>query len=136
VGYVFTIAVAMSKLAAWCEWPKPGQMLPAKNVVQLAHADQAGGFVPCVTYMKLSIKQGKQTMIDNQTVELIVALAQEVEVTDPIDWGMLAIDEEEAYRMMAISILETFPDESITIQSVLTKLTVENFVLNLKLAQR
>lgn len=75
-------------------------------------------------------------MTDNQTVELIVALAQEVEVADPIDWGMLAIDEEEAYRMMAISILETFPDESVTIQSVLTKLTVENFVLNLKLMQR
>lgn len=69
-------------------------------------------------------------------VELIVALAQEVEVTDPIDWGMLAIGEEEAYRMMAISILETFPDESVTIQAVLTKLTVENFVLNLKLSQR
>jgi hypothetical protein len=75
-------------------------------------------------------------MSNSDIVDLIVALAQEVEVADPIDWGMLAIDEEEAYRMMAISILETFPDESITIQSVLTKLTVENFVLNLKLMQR
>ena len=75
-------------------------------------------------------------MSNSDIVDLIVALAQEVEVTDPIDWGMLAIDEEEAYRMMAISILETFPDESITIQAVITKLTVENFVLNLKLAQR
>ncbi len=75
-------------------------------------------------------------MSNSDVVDLIVALAQEVEVADPIDWGMLAIDEEEAYRMMAISILETFPDESITIQSVLTKLTVENFVLNLKLMQR
>ena len=69
-------------------------------------------------------------------VELIVALAQEVEVTDPIDWGMLAIEEKEAYRMMAISIIESFPDEKIEIQSVLTKLTVENFVLNLKLLQK
>jgi hypothetical protein len=75
-------------------------------------------------------------MSNSDIIDAIVALAQEVEVTDPIDWGMLAIDEEEAYRMMAISILETFPDESITIQAVLTKLTVENFVLNLKLAQR
>ena len=75
-------------------------------------------------------------MSNSDIIDLIVALAQEVEVTDPIDWGMLAIDEEEAYRMMAISILETFPDESITIQAVITKLTVENFVLNLKLAQR
>lgn len=75
-------------------------------------------------------------MSNSDVIDAIVALAQEVEVTDPIDWGMLAIDEEEAYRMMAISILETFPDESITIQAVITKLTVENFVLNLKLAQR
>lgn len=75
-------------------------------------------------------------MSNSDVIDAIVALAQEVEVTDPIDWGMLAIDEEEAYRMMAISILETFPDESITIQAVLTKLTVENFVLNLKLAQQ
>ena len=75
-------------------------------------------------------------MSNSDVIDVIVALAQEVEVTDPIDWGMLAIDEEEAYRMMAISILETFPDESITIQAVITKLTVENFVLNLKLAQR
>jgi hypothetical protein len=75
-------------------------------------------------------------MSNSDIIDAIVALAQEVEVTDPIDWGMLAINEEEAYRMMAISILETFPDESITIQAVLTKLTVENFVLNLKLAQR
>ena len=75
-------------------------------------------------------------MSNSDIIDAIVALAQEVEVTDPIDWGMLAINEEEAYRMMAISILETFPDESITIQAVLTKLTVENFVLNLKLAQQ
>lgn len=75
-------------------------------------------------------------MSNSDIIDAIVALAQEVEVTDPIDWGMLAIDEEEAYRMMAISILETFPDESVTIQAVITKLTVENFVLNLKLAQR
>jgi hypothetical protein len=75
-------------------------------------------------------------MDTDQKINLLVELAQEVEVTDPIDWGMLAIDEEEAYRMMAISVLETFPDEKIEIQAVITKLTVENFVLNLKLMQR
>jgi hypothetical protein len=88
--------------------------------------------------MKQNVKNAlrKEIMSNSDIIDAIVALAQEVEVTDPIDWGMLAIDEEEAYRMMAISILETFPDESITIQAVITKLTVENFVLNLKLAQR
>ena len=75
-------------------------------------------------------------MDTDQKIELLVELAQEVEVTDPIDWGMLAISEDEAYRMMATSVLETFPDEKIEIQAVITKLTVENFVLNLKLMQR
>ena len=72
----------------------------------------------------------------NQKINLLVELAQEVEVTDPIDWGMLSVSEEEAYRMMAMGVLETFPDEKIEIQAVITKLTVENFVLNLKLMQR
>lgn len=75
-------------------------------------------------------------MDTDQKIELLVELAQEVEVTDPIDWGMLAISEDEAYRMMATSVLETFPNEKIEIQAVITKLTVENFVLNLKLMQR
>lgn len=75
-------------------------------------------------------------MDTDQKIELLVELAQEVEVTDPIDWGMLSISEDEAYRMMATSVLETFPDEKIEIQAVITKLTVENFVLNLKLMQR
>jgi hypothetical protein len=69
-------------------------------------------------------------------VQILVELAQEVEITDPIDWGMLAISEQEAYNMMATSVLEMFPDERIEIQAVIVKLTVENFVLNLKLMQR
>lgn len=75
-------------------------------------------------------------MNNKDKIQLLVDLAQEVEVTDPIDWGMLAISEEEAYTMMATSVLETFPDEKIEIQAVIVKLTVENFVLNLKLMQR
>ena len=75
-------------------------------------------------------------MDTDQKIELLVELAQEVEVTDPIDWGMLAVSETEAYRMMAMGVLETFPGEKIEIQAVITKLTVENFVLNLKLMQR
>jgi len=75
-------------------------------------------------------------MVTPDLLKLIVALAQEVEITDPIDWGMLAISEEEAYTIMATSVLETFPDERIEIQAVIVKLTVENFVLNLKLMQR
>jgi hypothetical protein len=75
-------------------------------------------------------------MVLNEKLKLLVHLAQEVEITDPIDWGMLAISEQEAYNMMATSVLEMFPDERIEIQAVIVKLTVENFVLNLKLMQR
>jgi hypothetical protein len=74
--------------------------------------------------------------MNNSKVEVVAALAQEVEVTDPIDWAMLAIDEQEAYRLMASNIIEQFPDEKLEILAVITKLTVENFVLNLKLLQK
>lgn len=65
-------------------------------------------------------------------VELLVDLAMAVESADPIDWGMLAIDERTAYRMMATTVLER-NDDRITDKAVITKLLVENFVLNLKL---
>jgi hypothetical protein len=74
--------------------------------------------------------------MNSSNVQLVAALAQEVEVTDPIDWGMLAINESDAYLTMAASIIEQFPDQPVEIQAVITKLTVENFVLNLKLLQR
>lgn len=74
--------------------------------------------------------------MNNSKVEVVAALAQEVEIADPIDWGMLAIDEQEAYRLMASNIVEQFPNEKLEILAVITKLTVENFVLNLKLLQK
>ena len=42
------------------------------------------------------------------TVEDVVRTAQDVESTDPIDWGMLAVDEEGAYRMIAASMVEHY----------------------------
>lgn len=65
-------------------------------------------------------------------VDLLVELAKEVELTDPIDWGMLNVDEDEAYRLIALSIVE-LEDNVLTLKASLTKLMVENFVLNLKL---
>ena len=38
----------------------------------------------------------------------IAQLAQEIEHTDPIDWGMLSIDEENAYMLMAGNILDMY----------------------------
>lgn len=77
-------------------------------------------------------------LIDKITPAELAELAQEQEITDPIDWGMLAIDEEDAYLMMALSTLEIMQKQNDEQQAIvaavsLTKLMVENFVLNLKL---
>ena len=69
----------------------------------------------------------------------LVELAKEVESEDPIDWGMLNINENEAIKLVALSVLEMFPpraeddDRHVIMMVTLTKLIVENFVLNLKL---
>jgi hypothetical protein len=70
----------------------------------------------------------------------ISALAREVENTDPIDWGNLSVSEEEAYLLMASSVvemLEKMPDDEklIVCAASLTKMLVENFTLNLRLSK-
>lgn len=75
-------------------------------------------------------------------VDRIAALAKEVEAEDPIDWGMLAISEDDAYRLMASNIVETMaakygqPEFKDVMLATIVKLVVENFVLNLKLKER
>lgn len=75
-------------------------------------------------------------------VDQLVALAMEMEITDPIDWGYLNIKEEDAYRLIALSIVEHYQsltsddDRLQMLLSSLIKLTVENFVLNIKLLQQ
>ena len=67
-------------------------------------------------------------------VMLIAALAQEVEITDPIDWDTLNLDREQAYRMMAAHVADFFDDnDALTNKAILAKLLVENFTLNLRL---
>lgn len=77
----------------------------------------------------------------NLTINQLAELALEAELKDPIDWGMLSVDEKTAYRMMASNVLEQFSsikDEErlIVALGTITKLLVENFVLNLKLENR
>jgi hypothetical protein len=68
------------------------------------------------------------------SVDTLVALAKEVESQDPIDWGMLAIDEDTAYSIIASQVLELYnTNDQLTMLASITKLIVENFVLNLKL---
>jgi hypothetical protein len=67
-------------------------------------------------------------------VDLLVELATQVEMEDPIDWGMLAIEEHDAYKLMAAHVLEMNNDD-LTNKAIIVKLLVENFVLNLKLME-
>ena len=70
--------------------------------------------------------------ITNPEIKLIVELAKETSITDPIDWGNLSITEEQAYIMMAAHVLE-MERNNLTDTAIIVKLLVENFVLNLKL---
>lgn len=77
------------------------------------------------------------------TPNVISQLAREVDITDPIDWGCLVINEDSTYNMMALSVMEMVQmmeqdDEQKTqtvLMASLTKLLVENFVLNTKLRE-
>lgn len=78
------------------------------------------------------------------TVSDITDLVSEIESEDPIDWAMLAVDEETAVNLLANSILDQYntvwaamPEQERTLimLATITKLVAENFTLNLKLRQ-
>lgn len=80
-------------------------------------------------------------MLDLQAV---VELMQQTESEDPIDWGMLNIDEENATRLIASSMVEHYESgirplddtaRDYIVVSAMGKLALENFVLNMKLLQ-
>ena len=77
-------------------------------------------------------------------LDAVVALIREVDQADAIDWGMLNIGEDEATRLLATSVIEHYEqhmlpmapsDRDYVIVAAIAKLTIENFVLNLRLAQ-
>lgn len=75
------------------------------------------------------------------TLEQLADLAYESEFTDPIDWDYILIEEHDAYRLMASHVLEMMDDISqeerlVVCMASLTKLLVENFILNMKLEQK
>ena len=67
-------------------------------------------------------------------VDLIVELAKEAEVGDPFDWSNAAISEDEAYTLVAMSVAE-LENNPIVLKASLTKLIVENMVLNVRLLE-
>lgn len=73
--------------------------------------------------------------------EQLIELAEEIEMSDPIDWGMLSISERDAYELIAGSVLENYLGmdkdcRDMMLLATTVKLTVENFVLNLKLLKK
>ena len=73
-------------------------------------------------------------ILSEQEVQVLVELAKEYEIGDPFDWSDVAIDEEEAYKLMAMNVLSMNMNRDIMAATVV-KLCVENMVLNLKLMQ-
>ena len=79
-----------------------------------------------------------------QQVTDLVELAMAVESQDEFDWGMVAVDEDATYRMLASGVLELYDtqwatmnqkDREMGMMAVITKLLVENFVLNIQQAK-
>lgn len=69
---------------------------------------------------------------DDDVLKLLVEMAKEDVISDPIDWNELNISEEQAYNMMATHVLE-MDLEDLVARAIIVKLLVENFALNLKI---
>jgi hypothetical protein len=71
-------------------------------------------------------------------IEQIIELAKEVEVTDAIEWGDLPLEKDRIYQIIGSQAYELYEKHSQTEEgeailiATITKLLVENFVLNLK----
>lgn len=72
------------------------------------------------------------------TQEQIIELAKEVETTDAIDWDNLPLEKDRIYQIVGSQAYELYesysqsPDGEAILIATVTKLLVENFVLNLK----
>lgn len=79
----------------------------------------------------------KQRLVDS-----VIELAKEMELSDPTDFAMLPIDDDETYRFIANSIIDKVIDVEVPLErelmllSACIHLVVENFVLNQRLMQR
>jgi hypothetical protein len=71
-------------------------------------------------------------------VDQVIALAKEIEAADPIDWSGLPLHRSSIYSMLGLSVLEQAQttdssEREIIMMASLVKLTVENFVLEIRL---
>jgi hypothetical protein len=68
----------------------------------------------------------------------LIEIAKESNISDPIDWEKINLNEDTVYEMIGLSVVEMMAkiekDENrdVLLAASILKLTVENFVLNLK----
>lgn len=72
------------------------------------------------------------------SVSQLASLAQESEVADSLPWGLLTVDKITAYELMASQVIEmtnnmTGSQKEMVMMATMTRLLVENFVLNTRL---
>lgn len=75
----------------------------------------------------------------DEMINLIAELAQEVDKESPIDFGMLQVDDESVWHLMASNVLELYGnslDNKLITLATITHLVVENFVLHAQLMQK
>lgn len=76
--------------------------------------------------------------MNNPTLDQLIELAEEIEITDPITYDHPTLDKSIVYRMMATNVVDHIEDipqdqKLIVAMSTSIKLLVENFYLNLLL---
>lgn len=79
----------------------------------------------------------KQTELNfkTPTIEEYIELAKVVQIGDPFDWSNVSIDEDSAYRLVAMTVMGLNLDKEVAIASII-KLCVENMVLNMRLLEK
>lgn len=72
-------------------------------------------------------------------VNMVAELAQEVDKESPIDFGMLQVDDQTIWHLMASNVLDLYGeslDNKLITLATITHLVVENFVLHAQLMQK
>ena len=75
-------------------------------------------------------------MTTDELVNLVAELAQEVDKEEPVDFGMLQLDEESVWHLMSVNVVDKYlemSDDQVVMMATITKLLVDNFILNYKL---
>lgn len=73
-----------------------------------------------------------------EEIKQLANLAKELQKTDPIDFSLLNVGEDEAFEMMAKNVIEQFEaitnkeEAEVVALATITKLLVENFALKIK----